>query len=296
MHVPMALAFDAVCLVARAVRKAVDAAARDGQGGARLISLQGGDKHNAIPREASAKLAVATSALPSVLAAVSGQEDLLRLEYSNEPHASLQATVVEDEDALDAGAMEPMDEESTQRTLDVLNSIPHGALKFSTDVPNLPETSNNLAAVDTRQEAMGVLCSSRSFIAGALDATRDTLRAIASTMGRGTVHMPPAYPGWQPNRQSRLLTTTKAVLGRVLAEEAGDACAEAPPEPSVLAIHAGLECGLIGEKCQTDEEAVDMVSFGPTIVGAHSPDEKVKIGTVAPFFVLTKRVLGQLAH
>jgi di/tripeptidase len=208
------------------------------------------------------------------------------------------------------GTVPPFSAESAERVLSVLISLPHGPFKCSHAVPGLVETSNNVAAVTTDVPAMlaaggsggagggsecvRVLCSSRSSVDEAMAGVRDKLVAIAKTMGKGAIELTPAYPGWRPNPKSKLLEITKAKLSAQLKAEGIN------EPPHVLAIHAGLECGLIGEKCSAaygggPSSEMDLISFGPTIRGAHSPDEAVEIATVPKFYQLTKAVLAELA-
>lgn len=283
---------NAVVVAARAAQRVLAADARVG-----LVAIDGGDKHNAIPRESSVMLLVPPAAEAAAREAVAAAFAAFNLEYGLlEANALLELRPA----AAGGGAQPPLTPESAERCLGVLLSVPHGALKQSHALPGLVETSNNLAAVATDDARAGadacmrVLCSSRSSVAPALDGVRETLRAVATVMGRGRVEFTPAYPGWQPNPASKVLEMTKAALGAQLRAEG------VHEPPHVLAIHAGLECGLIGEKVALAAggggAALDMVSFGPTIRGAHSPDEAVEIATVPKFYALTKEVLRQLAH
>lgn len=292
---------NAVQLAARAAQQALGAAR-----GVGLVAIDGGDKHNAIPREASAVLLVPPDADGAVCAAAAESAEALRAEYGLlEQGGSLELR------PLRAGAADwrsgapPLTPEAAERVLAVLVSLPHGVLKVSHALPGLAETSNNLAAVTTdapgaprgeggEGECVRVLCSSRSSVTPGIDGVRAKLRAIGCLMGKGSVAFSPAYPGWQPDPTSRVLRMTQEALSRQLR---ADGIAE---PPQVLAIHAGLECGLIGEKvahasAQPQHAKLDMVSFGPTIRGAHSPDEAVEVSTVPKFYELTKAVLAQLA-
>ena len=109
---------------------------------------------------------------------------------------------------------------------------------------------------------------------------RDQIRTLAELCGAKAVVQDEAYPGWAPNLDSVVLGVAKDVLRDVLGKE-----------PDVLAIHAGLECGIIGEKCPGS----DIISYGPTIVNPHTPDEAVLIETVQPFWDLTLQILTKLA-
>ena len=114
-----------------------------------------------------------------------------------------------------------------------------------------------------------ILCSTRSSVGEALETARDKLEAIVN-LGGAKIERGSPYPGWNPNMQSNLLSLGKKLVNRGIGRE-----------PGVKAIHAGLECGLLIEKMGGD---VDALSFGPTITGAHSPDERILCDTVPPFF------------
>lgn len=144
------------------------------------------------------------------------------------------------------------------------------------------ETSSNLASISTdkKTNVATILCSSRSSIGTALETTRDKIKAVAYLAG-ATVKQSKAYPGWAPNPSSEMLEVTKCILSKKLGRA-----------PGVNAVHAGLECGLLMAKIGKD---LDVVSYGPTITGAHSPDEKVDVSTVEPFFELTEDILKEYA-
>jgi len=151
---------------------------------------------------------------------------------------------------------------------------------MSQKIENLVETSTNMASVEQKKEGEGkaffeIVCSTRSSLKQPLEMARAQIRALGEFCG-ASVSQPEAYPGWNPNPQSRILGVTKACYKEMYGTE-----------PESLAIHAGLECGMISDKCG----GVDTVSFGPTITGAHSPDERVKISTVKPFFELVLKIL-----
>ena len=156
---------------------------------------------------------------------------------------------------------------------------------FSHAMKDLVETSNNVASISfsgaesSTADQATILCSSRSSVSSALEATRDRLAAVASLAG-ASIERSEAYPGWNPNMKSPLLGIARGILR----EKLGRA-------PGVKAIHAGLECGLLIEKLGGN---VDALSFGPTITGAHSPDESINTDTVPPFYQLVKDILNVL--
>ncbi|KAL7534142.1 hypothetical protein ACHAWF_004732, partial [Thalassiosira exigua] len=271
---------NAVLLCAAAARGAIDAVVEAG-GRASIASIRGGDKHNAIPRGASAVVVVSggdaarDAAEASVRAAAQAARDEFGL-----LETGLRMQMKRVEACNDARS--PLDEESTSRLLSCLLALPHGPLKYSHALPGLVETSNNVASVRLTDDGdrAEILCSSRSSIGSALEGARDKVAAVALLAG-GTARRSKAYPGWAPDPASTILDVSK----RLLRERAGR-------EASVNAVHAGLECGLLIEKLGGD---VDAISFGPTIEGAHSPDERVLIDTVPPFFELVKDILTQYA-
>eukprot|EP00958_Prasinococcus_capsulatus_P022397 scaffold3158_cov389-Prasinococcus_capsulatus_cf.AAC.19 len=246
--------------------------------GTALVSLEGGDKHNAIPREATAVLSIPASQLDSVNSIISGCEREARTEYGL-IDKDITMGLVEMSDGPEMFSLEPS---SSARLLNTLLALPHGPLKFSAAVENLVETSNNVAQAKLLPDATEatIILSTRSSIGTALEAARDKLEAIAVLAG-AKYQRGPAYPGWAPNMSSPVLAIAKEALSKYTEGK----------EPEVLAVHAGLECGLIGERVP----GADMVSFGPTITGAHSPDEAVKIDTVPPFFGTVMDTLESLA-
>ncbi|GLC42124.1 hypothetical protein PLESTM_001294000 [Pleodorina starrii] len=283
---------NAVQLLGRALAAVAAAAGPDGW---RLAELAGGDKRNAIARDAAAVVLVAADKEAAVAAAVQALLDELRTEYGSvETGLSLTLTPRPAADAA-AGAP-PVDAvvgpPDVDRLLALLRGLPHGPIKFSHAVPGLVETSCNVASIKeapslptcgpstTRRYV--IVTSTRSSIMGALEATRDVIQGLARLAGCVAVQRGKAYPGWQPNLDSRVLQVTLDAYRDMMG---GSQTAK------VGAIHAGLECGILGEKFP----GMDMVSFGPTIKGAHSPEERVKISTVEPFWQLTVNVLERLA-
>ncbi len=238
-----------------------------------LGRFEGGSKRNAIPREAWADVAVPAEQAEAFAALAAELAAELRAAFPTDPDLALTVTEAEvPRVAADPRAM-----------LAALLAAPSGVLAMSRDVPGLVETSNNLGVV--RWEADGALarveavCASRSSVGSELEATRDALRALFEHAG-ASVLMEASYPGWKPNLDSPVLALSREVHAEVLGAA-----------PEVKAVHAGLECGLIGERYP----GLDMISFGPDVEGAHSPDERVRIASVAPFYAFLKALLARLA-
>jgi dipeptidase D len=203
-----------------------------------VARLEGGGVHNAIPREASADCIVAAAAMDDVKKAIVLEADAIKAELSSiDPGFTVEVLGAESKPA------EMLDRKSHDALLNLLLAIPHGVDTMSFEVPGLVETSNNLASVWWKEDVV-IGTSSRSSSATALQAIRDRIRATAELAG-ASVDEGDSYPGWQPDLNSKVLEITKGVHERVFGET-----------PVVKAIHAGLECGIIGEKVP----GMDMVS------------------------------------
>ncbi len=239
--------------------------------GVRIASLQGGNKHNAIPREANALLAVPADQTGTVSSKVAAWDRTVREELAS-IDSGVWITLAADDGAelssvWDAGI--------TDKICLALSAVPHGVAKMSADIRDLVETSTNLATIQTGKDAVKVVTSQRSSVASEIAEMRQTVASVFRLSG-AEVSGSKGYPGWKPNLASPVLNlsivTYRNLFGR---------------EPEIKAVHAGLECGLIGEKFP----GMDMVSFGPTLEGVHSPDEKVHIDTVERFWLYLCTVL-----
>jgi dipeptidase D len=239
-----------------------------------LAGLRGGNKRNAIPREAEAEIMVLETAVDD-LSGIVGEEAARVADELGGREVNLVVRLAPSERSF--GRV--MDEKSQRTLLDLALALPHGVEAMSYDIPGLVETSNNLATIATGGDEVAVGLSTRSSISSALRALRERIRSIAELAGASVEENEP-YPGWKPNLESKLLAVVKAVHMRELGSE-----------PQLKAIHAGLECGIIGEKFP----GMDMVSIGPWIEHPHSPDERVNIASVEKFWKLLKAVLAELA-
>lgn len=239
----------------------------------RIVTLSGGNARNAIPREASAVIWLADAA-----------RDVAAREAMEASFALAARELARSDPGLRHGieAVEPASEAwdgpTTARALDLLNALPHGVMAMSLDLPGLVETSVNLAVARPEDGRLFVMQHCRSSIDGSLRALRRRVRSIGELAGAEVVTDEP-YPGWQPDVDSVLLDELRGTYEDVIGSE-----------PEVGAMHAGLECGIIGEKY----EGMDMVSFGPQIEFPHSPDERVRIGSVEPFFDVLCRALERV--
>ena len=239
-----------------------------------LARFEGGGVHNAIPREAMADCVIDAGALDDAARMVAQEQDAIRLELGDvDPGLKVEIT------QMDAPA-QYWGDESSSALINLLRTLPHGVEAMSLEVPGLVETSNNLASVWTKEGKVVIGTSSRSSINSALQDVRDRIRAAGELAG-ATVEENNAYPGWKPDLSSKVLAVTRAVHEQLFGAQ-----------PEVKAVHAGLECGIIGEKIP----GMDMVSFGPTIEAPHSPDERCHIPSVETFWTLLKGVAAELAR
>ena len=238
-----------------------------------LAQVEGGSAHNAIPREAFAIITVDAATKDAFLATVEAERGAIQVEYApSDPEIQLAVDEVD--------PVSPVWTRSTTETvLGLLASLPHGVTTMSHDIPDLVETSINLATVKQTESQVTISLSSRSSIDSALESLRRRVRASGVLAGAQVDEDTP-YPGWKPNLDSHLLKAVTAVHAR----EFGAA-------PEVKAIHAGLECGIIGKKAPS----MDMISFGPVIQFPHSPDERVHIGSVERFYRLLTASLESLS-
>jgi dipeptidase D len=234
-----------------------------------LAEVNGGSAHNAIPREAVAVVALDPAREPELESLVAAAETACK----------------DDLGAFDSGLQITVDK--TERPATVLNSgdakpfaallatIPHGVLAMSPDVPGLVQNSTNLATVKTKPGTLEIVTSQRSAITTSKKSAARMVATVCRLAGFEPEHSGD-YPGWKPEPNNELIRKLQDVHKKVFGEPA-----------KLIAMHAGLECGVIGEKYP----GMQLVSFGPTIVDPHSPNERVQISTVSDFWKYLKSVL-----
>jgi dipeptidase D len=227
----------------------------------RIAGLDGGSLRNAIPRESFSTITVPADSAAKLQAIVEQQSAAIAREFDNE--ANLNITLEET-----ATPVEVMDIATQQKVIRVIRSCPSGVERMSTALQGVAETSNNLARVVTEQGVVRIQCLVRSLSDSARDQHGLNVAAVFELAG-ARVSIDNAYPGWTPNMQSPLLALMQDVYKELTGEK-----------PQVKVIHAGLECGLLAKPYPH----WDMVSFGPTIRRAHSPEERVHIQSVGNFW------------
>jgi dipeptidase D len=223
-----------------------------------LVAFNGGNKHNAIPREAVALITINDKDADTVLqyAQQAGSDFKNELQFSDKDvFIKMEKT---------DPAKQIFSAQDKEALIRLIYAMPHGVMAMSKAVSSLVETSTNMAISETKENLVELLTSQRSSVASSITDIADKVRALGELAGF-EVEQGGGYPAWEPNPNSALLKFATAAYKDTTGQEA-----------EVKAIHAGLECGIIGEKY----DGMDMISFGPTIEGAHSPDERVNIQSV----------------
>ena len=239
-----------------------------------LVRMEGGNKRNAIPREAWVDLFLESGQKQELSLFLQKAFEKVQFEYK-----AVEKEAKFSFEKSDGERQAPLASESQANLINFLFSLPHGVIAMHPEIEELVETSTNLAIIRTLQDQAQVICSSRSSVASSLEAIKNAIAALCE-LGGAKVTQPMGYPGWTPNLQSPLLKTLKDVYKRTFQKEA-----------EVGAVHAGLECGILGEKFP----GMDMISFGPTIKHPHSPEERVHIASVEKFWKFLTAVLAELA-
>ncbi|MBR5849459.1 MAG: aminoacyl-histidine dipeptidase [Alistipes sp.] len=234
-----------------------------------LASVDGGGLRNAIPREAEAVVVLPTAKVEAFKAAVAEYEQTIIKEYDE----------IEDSIAIytESVAMpaEVIPTEVAAKLAKAIIGCPDGVQKMSIAMEGLVQTSTNLARVVSDGKTIKVQCLLRSSVRSEKEALGQAMAAVFSLAGGETV-LSGSYDGWNPNMKSPILAAMTTSYEQLYGKR-----------PAITAIHAGLECGIIGSKYPN----LDMISFGPTICYPHSPDEKVEIASVAKFYDFLLRTL-----
>lgn len=227
-----------------------------------LLSFDGGSLRNAIPREASIEIAVKHTEIEQLKTEIDAFSAILKEEYTSiEPHLTL--SYQEHNTSQQA-----LTHHEFTKILNTLYAVHNGVFRMSPDIEGLVEASSSLARVIIKDGEFTTQSLQRSSVESSKEDVSTTIRTAFETMGC-TVTQSGDYPGWKPNPTSKILALMGTIYTQLFNEQ-----------PNVKACHAGLECGILG----THLPDVDMISFGPNIRAAHSPDEKVQISSVQKFW------------
>jgi dipeptidase D len=230
--------------------------------GLRIAAIDGGSLRNAIPRESFAIVVIPEGNKDELLKCLAKEQEVVRKELSAvEPDLKMEAVPAEMPKSL-------IDESTQSRLFNAVYGCPNGVMRMSNEMSGLVETSTNLAIIKSDKGEITIMCLLRSSVDSAKTDLEQMMQSVFELAGASVV-FDGQYPGWKPNPASPILKTMQEIYqnkwGKI---------------PEIRAIHAGLECGLLGGVYPT----WDMISFGPTIRYPHSPDEKVNIETVEKFW------------
>ncbi len=240
----------------------------------RLVGITGGSAHNAIPRDAEAGVFIPVAQLEEVKNLVNCCTEVIKEEFlTTDPNMFVsceQADCTQDRRAMLSYI--------SLKAVDFLRAIPHGVAAFSTTIPGLVETSSNLAIVSVSDGKLHVKTSSRSSVLSRRDAIVSRIESVGR-LANADVKSGNGYVPWQPDFDSELIKKCRTVYKKVLNKE-----------PRIEVIHAGLECGLIGEK----HKGMQMISVGPNIKDCHSPEERLQLSSVEKVYNFLSKLLQEL--
>ena len=239
----------------------------------RLSRIDGGGLRNAIPRESTAFFAIEESTIDLLLSVVAQESAAIKQEFAARDE-DLKIIV----ERCDLRAEEVLPIGVQLKLLQTLYAAHNGVYRMSADFDNLVETSNNIARVKVGGGKIIVKCLTRSSVESSKVDLTNALKSCFELMD-AEVSVSGDYPGWTPNPNSEILGVLKSTYRDLFGQD-----------PQVVACHAGLECGLIGNHYPE----MDMISFGPTILGAHSPQERVSISSVQKFWRFLVAILKQI--
>jgi dipeptidase D len=240
--------------------------------GLRVASIQGGSLRNAIPRESVATAVLPADQLTSFIKAKDELASNIASEYrATDPVFSMDV-------APEEVTGKVMNAKDQQRFLRAVHACPNGIHRISPDVPGLVQTSNNLARIELKEGRYAVMCLTRSSVDSEKFDEAETIKATFELIG-AEVKYSGAYPGWTPRPDGHIVKLMSTIYRDRYNTEA-----------HVSAGHGGLECGILG----THYPAMEMISFGPTIRGAHSPDERVQVSSVQKFWGFLLEILERV--
>lgn len=240
--------------------------------GLQITEINGGSLRNAIPRESVAKVIISQMFDEAFVFDMQEIITDIKAEYkTTEPNLSIEIVKTElPEKVMDLGVQEGI--------IRAIYAAQNGVYRMSADMADLVETSNNIARVVVKDGEILVGCLTRSSVESSKFDLANSLRSAFELVGC-EVELSGSYPGWTPNVNSEILEVLKDIYEKQNGEQ-----------PKVVACHAGLECGILG----TNYPGMDMISFGPTIHGAHSPDERASISSAQKYWKFVLEILSNI--
>lgn len=238
----------------------------------RIAEINGGGLRNAIPRESEAIVVVDEFQSKALLAELDEEKEAILSEFSSlEPKLNIEVSKTE----TPAKVMDP---ETQETLLKAVYAAHNGVYRMSPEIEGLVETSNNIARVEVKDGRITIKCLTRSSVESSKNDVANSLTSVFELAGY-EVELSGDYPGWAPNRNSDILKVMDDLYQKMNNEKA-----------NIAACHAGLECGIIGQ----NYPEMDMISFGPTIRGAHSPDERASISSAQKYWKFVLEILKNI--
>ena len=240
--------------------------------GLQIAEINGGGLRNAIPRESFATVVVDKASADAFENAMTSLSNAIKTELKTmEPELQIEVNKTDNPGSvMEAGVQELL--------IKAVYAACNGVYRMSADIPDLVETSNNVARVEVKEGKIRIGCLTRSSVESSKMDLANMLKATFELAGCD-VEFSGSYPGWTPNMDSAILKVMKELYIKLNGEE-----------PHVAACHAGLECGILG----TNYPEMDMISFGPNILGAHSPDERAQVSSVQKFWTFVLEILKHI--
>jgi dipeptidase D len=238
----------------------------------KISDIDGGSLRNAIPRESVATIVFDSSKKEAFIANISAEIGHIKKEFkTTEPKLDIKFETSKVPDNM-------LGKELSMNLIKCIYAAHNGVYRMSADIPDLVETSNNVARVLVKDGHIKIGCLTRSSVESS---KMDLANKLRSTFELIDCHVEfsGSYPGWTPNMESSILKVMRNLYTKLNNEE-----------PHVAACHAGLECGILG----TNYPEMEMISFGPNIKGAHSPDERAQISSVQKYWKFVLEILKEI--
>jgi len=242
------------------------------QKGLRVSEIHGGGLRNAIPREAEAVVVLPKDKASEILEDLKKLADTIKVEQAKQdPDLTFEFTEIDLPEKV-------MNQDAQDRLIKTIYGAHNGVYRMSPDMDDLVETSNNVASINVSNGKIQIDNLTRSSVESTKEDLANALKSVFE-LGDLVVDMTGSYPGWKPNPDAQILAVMTDVYKKLYHEE-----------PNIVACHAGLECGII----KSHYPDMEMISFGPTIKGAHSPDERVNIKSVEKFWEYLNETLKNI--
>mgnify|MGYP002795056740 CR=1 FL=1 len=240
--------------------------------GLRISQIIGGSLRNAIPRESEAIVTVDDLQVKAFKHEVNEIMNTIKTEFAQlEPNLELEIKEIDVPEKV-------MEEAAQEALMKGVYAAHNGVYRMSPEIEGLVETSNNIAKIEVKEGNINIKCLTRSSVESSKNDLANSLRSAFELAGCN-VELSGSYPGWAPNRDSAILTVLDELYEKMYHEKA-----------DIAACHAGLECGIIGQHYPE----MDMISFGPTIRGAHSPDERASISSAQKYWKFLLEILKNI--